>query len=135
MQQETWDQVTDYERRLMRAIEDLKARIKELQEEQDALQRQLLRARWERHSLRDVSRKNSGDRVMVEEKVLDALRRATRPVTSSKLFTAAQFANFELKENTFRTYLHRMKKRGLIENVGRGKWKLSDTHNLKASGS
>lgn len=113
-----------YERRLMLEVEAIDARMEELKQERAALQRQLMKARWENDSLHDVSRKNSGTRVMVERRILEALEEASKPLGSSKLFEAARRANFELQETTFRTYLHRMKLRGLIENVRRGVWKL-----------
>ena len=112
-----------YEKRLQIEIEDIELKLKELTAERDALRRQLMKARWENHDLRDVSRKNSASRVMVEQRVLSALEQASRPMTSGKLFEVARLANFELKENTFRTHLHRMKGKGLIENVSRGKWR------------
>ena len=111
-----------YERRLQREIEEIELKLKELTAERNALRRQLMKARWENHTLRDVSRKNSASRVMVEQRVLAALEQATKPMTSSQLFELARLADFELKENTFRTQLHRMKTKGLIENVGRGRW-------------
>ncbi len=112
-----------YERRLQQEIEAIELKLKELTAERDALRRQLIKARWENHHLRDVSRKNSASRVLVEQRVLAALEQATKPMTSSQLFSVARLANFELKENTFRTHLHRMKSKGLIENVSRGRWR------------
>lgn len=113
-----------YERRLMRAIEEIEARIRELHAEKDALQRQLREARWESSSLRDVNRKNSGTRVMVETRVLDTLRASPKPVPSDVLFHEGRKANFALKETTFRTYLHRMKAKGLVESAGWGLWRM-----------
>ncbi len=113
-----------YERRLQQEIEAIELKLKELTAERDALRRQLIKARWENHHLRDVSRKNSASRVLVEQRVLAALEQATKPMTSSQLFSVARLANFELKENTFRTHLHRMKSKGLIENVSRGRWRV-----------
>lgn len=112
-----------YERRLQKEIEEIEIRLKELTAERDALRRQLMKARWENHTLRDVNRKNSASRVMVEQRVLAGLEQATKPMTSAQLFELARLANFELKENTFRTQLHRMKAKGLIESVGRGRWR------------
>ena len=108
----------------MQAIEEIEARIKELQDEKAALMRQLRVARWESDSLKDVNRKNSGVRVMVERRVLDALRAAKKPVTSDALYREALKANFELKDGTFRTYLHRMKEKGLLQSAGWGLWRL-----------
>lgn len=118
------DPNTYYERRLMRAVEEVEARIKELQDEKTALLRQLRVARWESDSLKDVNRKNSGVRVMVERRVLDALRAAKKPVTSDALYREALMANFELKDGTFRTHLHRMKAKGLLQSAGWGLWRL-----------
>ena len=115
-----------YERRLMRAIEETEGRIKELTHERDALRRQLMQARWENSALKDVSRKNSGNRVMIETRVVDTLKASSRAVSTAKLFAVAQRVNFELKENTFRTYLHRMKEKGMIVSVGRGVWKVAE---------
>lgn len=114
-----------YERRLMREIETIDHRIKELSEEKLALRRQLIKARWENTAIKDVSRKNSGNRVMVEARVLDALKATKHSMSTAKLYPEALKANFELKENTFRTYLHRMKDKGLIVSVGRALWTLS----------
>lgn len=113
-----------YERRLMRAVEEVDARIKELQDEKNALLRQLRAARWESDSLKDVNRKNSGTRVMVERRVLDALQASKKPVSSDALYREALKANFELKDTTFRTHLHRMKAKGLLESAGWGLWRL-----------
>ncbi|WP_153769538.1 hypothetical protein [Labrenzia sp. CE80] len=113
-----------YEKRLMRTIEELDGRIKELVEEKSALQRQLVKARWENSDLKDVNRTNSATRVMVEARVLDALKVTNKSLSSKALYREALKANFELKENTFRTHLHRMKEKGLLESAGWGMWKL-----------
>jgi len=112
-----------YEKRLQKEIEEIESKLKELTFERDALRRQLIKARWENHDLRDVSRKNSATRVLVEQRVLTALAAAKKPMTSQQLFEEALTINFELKGNTFRTHLHRMKSKGLIENVKRGQWR------------
>lgn len=113
-----------YEARLMHELEAIESRIRDLELERAALRRQLMKARWESSSLRDVSRKNSASRVMVEQRVLAELEGATRPVPLARLFEAARHANYDLQQNTFRTYLHRLKEKGLIENPVRGAWRL-----------
>jgi len=116
-----------YERRLMREIEELDKRIKELTQEQHALKRQLVKARWENDSLKDVSRKNSANRVMIENRVLEALKGSSKACSTAMLYREGLRANFELRENTFRTYLYRMKEKGLVRSVGRGLWRLPET--------
>ncbi|MDI3338002.1 hypothetical protein QKW60_16460 [Defluviimonas aestuarii] len=120
------DERSYYETRLIREIEEIDARIMELRREQDALKRQLMKARWENNALRDVTRKNSANRVMVEQRILDELGEASKSLSTSALYKVAVLANFELKANTFRTHLHRLKERGMIESPRRGYWKLSD---------
>lgn len=114
-----------YETRLQREIEEIEARIKELTQEKTALQRQLMKARRENADLRDVNRKNSINRVMIENRVLDALKEFNKPMRTKDLYRFALFVNFELNENTFRTILHRMKQKAMIEQAGsRGVWQL-----------
>lgn len=115
---------TYFERRLMREIEELDSRIKNLTDERSALLRQLTKARWENPHLKDVNRKNSANRVLIENRVLEALGRSKKPLKTAVLYEEGLRANFELKENTFRTYLHRMKDRGLIVSAGRALWSL-----------
>jgi vacuolar-type H+-ATPase subunit I/STV1 len=115
-----------YERRLMKEIEELEKRIKDLTQEQLALKRQLVKVRRNDGSLKDVSRKNSANRVMTESRVLKALRINSRECSTAFLYKEGLLANFDLKENTFRTYLHRMKEKGLIRSVRHGFWRLTE---------
>jgi hypothetical protein len=115
-----------YERRLMREIEELERRIKDLTQEKLALKRQLMKARQKDISLKDVSRKNSANRVMIESRILEALSENSKACYTKFLYKEALRVNFELKENTFRTYLHRMKEKRLIRSVGRGLWRLPE---------
>ncbi|MDF2369414.1 MAG: hypothetical protein P1V21_01345 [Rhizobiaceae bacterium] len=119
-----------YERRLMRDIEEIDDRIKELTAEKHALRRLLIKARWENSTLKDVNRKNSATRVMVEVRIMEALKGATKPISSKSLYNEALKASFELKENTFRTYLHRMKEKGVLESAGWGLWRLSQKNTI-----
>lgn len=120
-------QASAYVRRLMREIEGIEARISELSQERAALQRQLTKAHWEASALKDVSRKNSGTRIMVEQRILDALRENPTPLNNDALFSAAKKANYELKPTTFRTYLLRLKEKGSIRPAGkRGFWVLAN---------
>ncbi len=121
-----------YEARLQNEIEQIERKINELSQEKYALQRQLLKARRENFGLQDVNRKNSIARVMIENRIIEALKASKEPLNSDKLFNEALNANFSLKEATFRTYLHRMKNKGTIENAGRsGRWKLPLTFDKK----
>lgn len=115
-----------YETRLQREIEQIEARIRELTQEKTALQRQLMKARRENADLKDVNRKNSINRVMIENRVIEALKEFQKPLRTKDLYRVAQYVNFELNENSFRTILHRMHQKGMIQNAGkRGVWKLA----------
>lgn len=109
----------------MQEIGEIEKKISELNQEKTALQRQLMKARRESAGFKDVHRKNSVNRAMIEMRVLEALRNAKKPLRTKDLFRAAQFVNFELNESTFRTYLHRMKNKDLIRNAkAAGVWAL-----------
>ena len=113
-----------YEESLIRALEAIELQMKELEAERSALRRQLAKARMENNNLRDVNRRNSASRVMIERRVLEALTDSVKPLSTRKLYSFGQLANFDLKEGTFRTCLHRMKIKGLIESAAWGFWQL-----------
>ncbi|KTR06458.1 hypothetical protein NS365_07465 [Aureimonas ureilytica] len=113
-----------YERRLQQEIESLNGRISELTAEKRALERQLIKARQEMSGVHDVNRKNSVNRVMIERRVVDALT-AKSPMSSEELYAQAKMVTFDLKASTFRTHLHRLKLKGVIETARvRGRWQL-----------
>jgi hypothetical protein len=115
-----------YERRLLREIEDVESKIRDLQVERASLQRLLASARGREKMLPFVRRKNSFDRVVVETAVLDALRNSHKPMRSADLYRQALASTHGLKESTFRSHLHRLKQREQIENPRgvRGLWQL-----------
>lgn len=121
------DNLTYFEKRLTRELEDIEARIMELEEERRALSRQLAKARAEREGLKFTTRKNSANRVLAENAVLQALRDTTKPLSTQELYRQARLTNYDLKEATFRSYLHRMKKRGDIRTAGHvGRWQIDN---------
>ena len=117
------DNLTYFEKRLSRELEDIEARIKELEDERRALSTQLAKARAQREGLQFTTRKNSANRVLAENAVLMALRDTTKPLSTQELYRKARLTNYDLKETTFRSYLHRMKNRGDIQTAGHvGRW-------------
>lgn len=118
------EQKSAFEERLYIAIAKINDEIKDLLRDKSALERQLIIARRENTDIRDVSRKNSIDRVMIEKRVILALG-GNKTKSTYALYKEAKEINFNLKENTFRTQLHRMKNKGIIEKAERnGKWRL-----------
>ena len=119
------DNLTYFEKRLQGELEALEERIRDLEKEKSALLRQIAKARADRQGLQYVSRRNSQNRVLAENSVLMLLKEKGRPLSTLELYKNARFTNYDLKEGTFRTYLHRMKAKGLIATAGHvGMWKL-----------
>lgn len=104
------------EDQLLREIAEVDRRIGELQQERAALSRLLLKTRQQAVTLKDVTRKNSIQRILIEKAITDALAKAGRPVGAADLYRIAAQIDGKLKETTFRSYLHRLKGRGITEN-------------------
>ncbi len=103
------------ETKLLKQIEEIDQRVTELNAEKSALQRLFLKVRRENVAAHDVTRKNSIIRILIENKILETLDDAGGVVSSRKLFQSAREVFYELKESTFRSHLHRMKARGIIQ--------------------
>jgi sucrose-6-phosphate hydrolase SacC (GH32 family) len=114
-----------FERRLAGEIVEIEAKIEALEGEKRALLRQMSKARAERTGIQEVTRKNSLSRILAENSIVEMLQNSASPVKTLRLFARARQTNFDLKETTFRTYLHRMKKRGVIKTGPTvGSWQL-----------
>lgn len=119
------DQLGFFERRILSELKELEQQIKKLEAERRTLQKHLAKARAERTGLKSVTRKNSINRVLAENSVIEKLKDSNRPLSTKYLYNYARLTNYDLKASTFRTYLHRMKKRGLIKTASRvGEWEL-----------
>jgi hypothetical protein len=114
------------ERTVLLEIEALTTRIRELSQQKYSLEQILVRARQQSEFVArtDVTRKNSINRALVEGSVLQTLEAAKKPVRVKNLFVNAQGITPSLRENTFRSHLFRMKKRGLIASPASGMWQL-----------
>ena len=108
------EKLSYFEKRLTREVEEIEERIKALNKEKSNLLRQIAKARAERTGIQSVTRKNSLHRVLAENSVVELLKKDGRAPTAT-LYRNAQRTNFDLKEATFRTYLHRMKKKNMIK--------------------
>jgi hypothetical protein len=127
------------ERTVLLEIEALTTRIRELSHQKYSLEQILIRARQQSEFVTrtDVTRKNSINRALVEGSVLQALAAAKKPIRVKNLFANAQGVTPSLRENTFRSHLFRMKKRGLVTSPTSGMWQLgaaSRQEQLAASG-
>ena len=88
------DNLVYFEKRLMREIEEIEARIKELEAERRTLTRQLAKARADREGLKFTTRKNSVNRVLAENAILEALRSKKGPQSTRALYIHALGTNY-----------------------------------------
>lgn len=109
-------------------IRAIDLRITELMAERDALRRILDRTKSELFTAAQTTRKNSFSKLVVEQEILQALRRLAVPVSSADLLAQARTVRYDLRPATFRSHLHRLKAKGLIEGAPggrRGYWRLT----------
>lgn len=116
------DRKKQLEAHLLAEVSDVEQQIAKLQAQRDTLRDLLLKARRENAALRDVTRKNSFDRILIESRVMNLLRTAPKPVPTQRLYWAAIEINPRLRNNTFRSHLHKLKSKGLIESKTHGEW-------------
>ena len=114
------------EERILADIADVSRQISDLTLEKSALERMLYKARQQNELIKrtDVTRKNSRNRVLVEGSILQSLKTANRAVRAGHLYADARFIIGNLRENTLRSILHRMKNRGTIVSASKGSWRL-----------
>ena len=107
-------------------IQEIDNKIKVLKAERLALERLLLRARQDEVQQREPIRRNSVNRVLVENRILETLRRSNAAVSNRDLYWAARSVVYDLKESTFRSHIKRMKDGGKIVPKG-SRWQLPDS--------
>ena len=117
------------EAQLVEQLTEIERKISDLEAERDALRRLITKVRHRDIATRDVTRKNSFDRILVETQIIDDLKRSRWPVAAATLLKNARSVKFGLKDSTFRSYLHRLKLAGVISPVASrpGHWRLSDS--------
>lgn len=120
------DDSRQLERKILVEIDDIDRRFEALRQERTALQRLLVSVRAKTVGMPDVTRKNSVNRIVIEEKILSVLRNSERSEPTKKLFREVLNTHPSVKAATFRSYLHRLQSRGLIEPaLARGFWQMS----------
>jgi hypothetical protein len=126
MKQPTVEEVSYLERHLTEELLGVEKRIKGLQTEAAVLRRHLAKAKAKQLGLQFIDRKNSVNRVLVENHILIFLQNSNNPIKSRKLYINTLKILPELKESTFRSYLHRLKSKGIITNrSGAGTWSVA----------
>lgn len=104
---------------ITKQIEEVDLQLRELEAEKRALQRLLLKTRQNNIQNRQVTRKNSINRILVENTILETIRRSESAVNNNQLYNATLIVLNNLNKSTFRTYIKRMKDAGLIVSKGR----------------
>ena len=115
---------TPLESRLLAEMAELDRKMGELLTERDSIRRILSRVRAESMVNVDVTRKNSYGRIVIEHRLIEVLKNAAKPLTTRRLSAEAKSVVYGLKDNTFRSYIYRMKARGLIVSPKTGVWTL-----------
>ena len=114
------------EQALILQLENVENRLRELVHEKEALQRLIKKIRADGLDRTDVTRKNSYNRILVENAIIKELEGSADGMTSSHIFAAIQANHYELKGSTFRSHLLRLKQRGVLAYVdATRRWKLS----------
>lgn len=122
------------EGQLVAQLTDVEREIGKLESQRETLRSLLSKVRRENLSLRDVTRKNSFDRILIENRILDIIKTARREVPTRRLYWAAREINPQIRSTTFRSYLHRMKVKGIIASSGHGYWVAPERARLEPPG-
>ncbi|WP_419739513.1 hypothetical protein [Ruegeria sp.] len=120
------------ENHITKQIQEVDIKINELKSERAALERLLLKARQDEAQEREPIRRNSVNRVLVENRILDALRRSNRTLSNRDLFFEAKSVVYDLKDSTFRSHIKRLKDGGKIVSKG-SRWTLPEKENTRSS--
>ena len=112
------------EARLTREIAEIDRTISELLERRRALASTILKLKREDLAAKEVTRKNSINRILVEKSILSQLQ-SGRFVSVGALYSSAKASFYFLNKSTFRSYVRRMKERGLIQSNRIGSWRLA----------
>lgn len=99
--------------------------IAKLERQRDSLRDLLLKVRRENSQLRDVTRKNSYDRILIESRIINLLQASSKPLPTSRLYWAAKEINPQLPYSTFRSHLHRLKTKGAVDSEVHGEWTIA----------
>lgn len=115
-----------FEAQLHDQIGQIGRQISKLVAEREALKRVLVRLYNDQALHHTLQRPKGHQQLVVETRILDIFRAAEgAPVSCRDLLADLRKAHPELKDATFRTYLHRLQKRSLIapQQGLRGHWR------------
>lgn len=116
---------SDIEQIINDKIAEIENKIEKLEKEKRQLSRYKTLGKID--DIEAINENNSIIRVFVESRIIEILNYYKTPITTAYLFENIKHHIInDLKPNTFRVYLHRMKKKGIIRLEGRvGNWVLA----------
>jgi hypothetical protein len=117
---------TQLETELLAELGKITRKIAELEHERLTVQGMLQRLQRESVIRTDATRSNGFRRVLVENKIIELLGNHKQPYSVKALLGEIKFYFTGMKPTTFRSYLHRMHERGVIESSGYGFWRLPE---------
>jgi hypothetical protein len=118
------DEPSVLEREILAHIDGIDKEISKLKSERLKAERMLFRARRDRQGLKDINRKNSLDRVIIENRIVQILTLEKTHMSIKQIYKDVLMMDSTVKESTFRSHIHRLSEKGLIKNSGiRGYWK------------
>lgn len=132
MQHRMSEQVNSLEQRLTRELNGKKAELAALQRDIMRLERQIASARRVGAADAIAVRSSSSLRLIVEQAIINRLKQSVPPETmASQLWPVVQALGVK-SHSTFRSYLRRMQKNGLIRSSARGRWRLVEDFKMSA---
>ena len=113
------------ENELSKRLADIEKQISDLEAERKVVQRLMLKVRSENVGTKDVTRRNSLQRILIERRIIETITNAHAPVSSHVIYNAVKDEVGDVRDNTFRSHLHRLKIKGVIEPQYKGgPWRL-----------
>lgn len=113
------------ERRLLAEMRRINREIASLEEERQSIRRILLRSRRENVLNKEVARSTSIKRIIIERTIINYLQKLDGKSISTK-YLRGEVDQVEpsIKDSTFRSHLHRLKVKGIIESPAHGRWRI-----------
>ena len=120
------DEPSTLEKEILSHIDSIDREINKLRSEKIKAERMLFRARRDRQGIRDVNRKNSINRVIVETRIVKVLELSKTHMAIKQIYKDVLNIDSSMKKTTFRSHMHRLACKGVIVNSGtRGYWRLN----------
>jgi hypothetical protein len=102
------------ESRLLAQLTEIDVQMLQLAAEKSALERLIRKIREGKCCASEVTRQNSIDRIVIEQRIKEILIQYNYPVDGKYVYKELTKIMPDLKPATYRSHLHRMKERGMV---------------------